>query len=105
MKGGLAIRRGIGSAVRPPAVWVNLTQPSPRSGSPTRSGKPTAAKVTPSDPSRTVVEPITPPPAMPQSTGRSPSKSAQPVRRLANRNRSSARSLSRSSTMAGGGSS
>nr|BFE82059.1 hypothetical protein GCM10020093_046600 [Planobispora longispora] len=63
--GALARVRGNGSAVRPPAVWVNRTQPSPVSAGARRSGRGTAANVAPSLPSRTVVDPMTTPPSTP----------------------------------------
>jgi hypothetical protein len=52
----------------------------------------------------TVVDPIRPPPLHPQSTIRPlPSVSIHPLSTLAKRNRSAARSPSRSSSVSGGG--
>ncbi len=56
--GGRFTLRGAGTPVRPPAVWVNRTQPSPVTGAGCLSGNATAAKVIPRPPSLIVVEPI-----------------------------------------------
>ena len=59
-------RRGAGTPVRPPAVWVKRTQPSPLTGFWTMSGSPTASNVRATGPSLTVVLPISPPPSLPE---------------------------------------
>ncbi len=60
--GARRTRRGAGIPVRPPAVWVKRTQPSPRSGLRWMSGSATAWNTWLSPPTRTVVLPIWPPP-------------------------------------------
>gem|GEM_PF-4721552 len=63
--GGRATCLGTATPVWPPAVCANLTRSGWTSGGAGRSGSATPAKVSPRDPSRTVVDPRRPPPAIP----------------------------------------
>ena len=101
-KGGWLTRRGVGTPVRPPAVCVKRTQPSPTSGSGRTSGSGKAVMVVDFEPRRIVVDPIMPPPSWPYETIFPSSTSIQAEMRLAKRNRSASRRASRSSSTSGG---